>query len=367
MKKRLFLNLLTAIFLLSGCATSKLPANGNAATTHAESSQPAETAAPATSQHTSPSMTRLAAVDLVNALMQLDEYHPTGKPLHIQHADNEFNRELNAVLETAGFRLEPTHTDAARLVKTSDKTNPDNAAIRSFKVSIENLQLKRDYETQDGRVKPASYLYVKGASTGQLKLNDQIFDSPSYAVDNKQLQADALVSTEKQPEVKIVSASSTNTEKQELKQQNQTPPIQESIAMQINGQREPGPVTRGENLVLTIHSVKDANLHCYYRDADNTVMRVYPNRFSKNPRIDAGKLLKIPSVDDWSIKAPDTAATEEFMCIASETSQQHLTDFLQQSSDFEPMPVGSFDQLLAELNQANGSQPNSMRINIQTN
>ena len=139
-----------------------------------------------------------------------------------------------------------------------------------------------------------------------------------------------------------------------------------TVGMWINGQINPKSFSRGEKLVVTVHSNNDVELFCYYRDKSDVIMRIYPNRFSVKSLTEAGRITKIPATDNWSIEAADSAATEELMCIASDPAEQELNRILNDTPDFEPLSVNSFEDLLAELQQTSGANPFVSRISIKT-
>lgn len=373
MNNRLFCAIV-AILLSSGCAltgTSNGPANGPISNTATQA------IGLATDQvNTNLPKARLAAVDLVNALMQIDGYHPADEPLLVRAVNSEFEREISAVLDIAGYKLTTTEqSDAPRLIKFYAAAIADKEHSQSYQIRVDDISLGRDYQQLNERTAPVSNLHVEGLSAASIKLNDHIFDRhpASQTAPNIDTLKDKDIATAKDTAApQEIQASATVSEEPQ-----ETPePIAENIdkdtlmpttvGMWINGQINPKSFSRGEKLVVTVHSNNDVELFCYYRDKSDVIMRIYPNRFSVKSLTEAGRITKIPATDNWSIEAADSAATEELMCIASDPAEQELNRILNDTPDFEPLSVNSFEDLLAELQQTSGANPFVSRISIKT-
>jgi len=100
-------------------------------------------------------------------------------------------------------------------------------------------------------------------------------------------------------------------------------------------------------LSLTVKTNQDAYLYCYYRDAGETVARIFPNKFTPDSYIAANRPTVIPGENArFGIVFDEPEATEEVLCIASKRETGlNLPDDLKQE-DLVPLPVDTLDEVL---------------------
>ena len=162
-----------AMLCLSGCA--KLPFKGdNQDGGDGQSNQDQS----ALSQY------ELVAIDMVNAMVQINELHPTTLPdIKLASPKNSFGSALFTVLDSAGYNvrqpelglvyanLEWSITPVAEIGASADDTLP-----QTFSIALNGATLSRSYELGDRRVKPTSNLKLIGVGQAAIKLHDEIFD-----------------------------------------------------------------------------------------------------------------------------------------------------------------------------------------------
>jgi len=122
--------------------------------------------------------TDMVSIDLVNALMQVDELHPAVKSLEMQIPDSDFGRSLRKVLSLAGYQINTTLSGARDSLEYSASRNSSGSAAGStwtYQLGVDSVKIKRDYSVENGRVLPASSLYVQGTDPSAIQLNDYIF------------------------------------------------------------------------------------------------------------------------------------------------------------------------------------------------
>ena len=326
----------------------------------------------ATDQGRAPEL--IIASDLVNALMQVDGYHPTTTRLQIQKSTKlGFGKTLNLVLANVGYDIE--YVDAPmgdRFVQytTSDHKNNTGSVPKTYHLVVGEVEFKRDYETIGGRVQPASNLLMAGVDPMTIKLNDQIFGLDAGAEPVVQQKHSA-------PEqVNVPAEPAPETPASALQPVKNTPPADEhqiiepsgsAIDLLVNGESSPSEYNVGDNLVFTVRSRFDIRLSCYYRDPDGSVIRMYPNRFAPQSTIGAGELVHIPASDEWALQATRSGATDSVMCLSVEPDQEIAMSRFESAPDLEPLSVSGFDELLNELKLQTGITPHTQRLSIRVN
>lgn len=108
----------------------------------------------------------------------------------------------------------------------------------------------------------------------------------------------------------------------------------------------------GETITLKVQSAQDTYLHCFYQQANNTVVKVFPNRFRQSAVIHGGDVVDIPDAQmPFRLKFDKPSSQEEFSCIASATDLSDVLPLEIVNRDLEPIPVDSLDDITAVFNQ----------------
>lgn len=147
--------------------------------TSKRTSQPVE-GAPSTVELTSDfSRSKLIAADFVSTMTQLPESNPSETILHTNKPSSRFGELLLSSLQGAGFDLRIGDArssnwlayNAKREDTSSDAGNP----IYTFIISAGSIKLKRSYEVDQYGVKPAGSMFVRGATTDNVAMDNSIF------------------------------------------------------------------------------------------------------------------------------------------------------------------------------------------------
>jgi len=138
---------------------------------------------------------KLIAADFVSTMAQLPEINPANTILHTEKPDSRFGQLLLSALQRAGFGLRLGSTQANNWLKYSaDQDEQTAAASRSgnpvytFIVAAGDVKLKRSYEVDSYGVSPAGNMFVLGATTSNVVIDDSIFNirTPQPAEESKQ-------------------------------------------------------------------------------------------------------------------------------------------------------------------------------------
>jgi peptidoglycan hydrolase-like protein with peptidoglycan-binding domain len=95
----------------------------------------------------------------------------------------------------------------------------------------------------------------------------------------------------------------------------------------------------------------DGVLYCYYKDVSGAIARIYPNRFSPDPFIKAGRAMSLPpETSPFKIKF-DQAGREQISCYASDRDMVLPANL--KAADLTPLKVGSMDEIAAAFRKSN--------------
>ncbi len=332
----------------------------------------------ATDQGRAPEL--VIASDLVNALMQVDGYHPTTTRLQIQKSPkHKFGQTLHAVLANVGYDIEYVSSPMGdRFVQytLSDHKNSAGSIPKTYHLSVGEVEFKRDYEVIGGRVQPASNLLMAGVDPMTIKLNDQIFGLEASVESDEQLPPQQPGPEQVSERVNVQTEPVPETPASGLQQVSNVQPAgqhqgidqsESAIDLLVNGESSPREYNEGDNLVFTVRSRFDVRLSCYYQDPDGSVIRMYPNRFTQQSNIRAGELVHIPANDEWAIQATRSGANDKVMCLSVDSEQEVAMSGFESAPDLEPLPVNNFDELLNELKLQTGIMPQIERLSIRVN
>jgi len=125
------------------------------------------------------SRSKLIAADFVATLTQLPETGPGETVLHTRKPETRFGTLLLSALQRAGYDLRMGSDGSPNWLAytadqgeaLSDYGNP----IYTFIVSAGAVKLKRSYEVDQHGVRPAGSMFVRGADTDNVVLDDSIF------------------------------------------------------------------------------------------------------------------------------------------------------------------------------------------------
>lgn len=121
-------------------------------------------------------MEYLAAVDLINTVVQVPRLHPANSEvLQMKRPTPGFGQNLYDVMTVAGYEIRIVDTDTVRepQVSYSQRTGTNKT---TFQINIEQFKARRAYSVQNSRVKPDSSIYIFGADPDNINTNDLIFE-----------------------------------------------------------------------------------------------------------------------------------------------------------------------------------------------
>jgi uncharacterized protein DUF4384 len=112
---------------------------------------------------------------------------------------------------------------------------------------------------------------------------------------------------------------------------------------------------KGEAINLLVQPTRDAFVYCYLQDENAKITRFFPNRFAKDPLVSASRPLSLPGTQRFALTLNDKGVQETIACIA--TGRDVMKDLPANvvGTDFEPLPLGSLEQLRAAFTKAAGN------------
>jgi len=91
-------------------------------------------------------------------------------------------------------------------------------------------------------------------------------------------------------------------------------------ALQLTAEKERFVYRRGENLRFGVSVARDSYVECFYRRADDVILKVYPNRFQQGGKLLAGMKATFPNPVFFSMEAGEAGEAgknETLMCLGS--------------------------------------------------
>ncbi|MGH8602066.1 MAG: DUF4384 domain-containing protein [Gammaproteobacteria bacterium] len=139
----------------------------------------------------------------------------------------------------------------------------------------------------------------------------------------------------------------------------------------LNTDRGPQPSYRlGETLKLRVEVAQHAFLYCFYRDSNNSVSRIYPNRFQSNAFIQGRHAVNIPppnlEAKSFEMRFERAGVQEEVACLSSSRELGlSLPDALK-LQDLQVLPVRSLDEVVGAFKALDraGIRESRLSINI---
>ncbi|HHJ18255.1 MAG TPA: DUF4384 domain-containing protein, partial [Gammaproteobacteria bacterium] len=121
----------------------------------------------------------------------------------------------------------------------------------------------------------------------------------------------------------------------------------------------------GESLSFKVKTTTDANVYCYYQQADGKIFKVFPNRFTPSAQVRASEHLVIPGKNHFELKLDQRGTTERVMCVASrEDLDTKLPPVLSERS-LQPLPLKKLDSVYYYYKQVADIRPLMQSINIE--
>jgi hypothetical protein len=110
----------------------------------------------------------------------------------------------------------------------------------------------------------------------------------------------------------------------------------------------------GEAFTPVVRPSQDAYVYCYLQDEHAKIMRFYPNRFAKDSLVLASRPLLLPGAMRFQLAMNTRGAKETVACFATRRDVSVALPASLLGTDFEPLVVGSIDQLRSAFAAASG-------------
>jgi len=321
----------------------------------------------------------IIATDFVNSLVQVKGLAPDEIELYLKDSKNHFGKRLTQAFDAGGYQVHLSAVNASAVATTFIIIKPETdqssatAGVISYQIEVGRVQLRRDYEYINDLFIPRSPMYIRGASSENIKSRDNIFVPKTQLTliaanekynggVNRVVQSSKAQSTGVTPK----SVANSTVEKTKIPQPTATADSTSTTLPQINLQTEYASVHKeGEPIVLSIILSQDSSLYCYYQDGDGNIAKIFPNRFSPENRLKAGQKIQIPNTDKWQLLATKTNTNEEFLCIAAGSEiDKRLTD-LKNIPDLQPLSVNSLPQVYEKYTAIAGYTLGNQKMSVE--
>ena len=124
--------------------------------------------------------------------------------------------------------------------------------------------------------------------------------------------------------------------------------------------------SKGESITLLVKPTRDAFVYCYLQDENAKITRFFPNRFAKDPLVSAAHPLSLPGTMRFQLTMNDKGVQETIACMATPRDVMKDLPANVVGTDFEPLPLGSLDQLRAAFTKASGSTVALETLHVQS-
>ena len=120
----------------------------------------------------------------------------------------------------------------------------------------------------------------------------------------------------------------------------------------------------GDKIKVSVISMQDAHIYCYYQDAIGQVFRLFPNRFQTDNSLRAGQTLSMPDSDQWEITATHSDQFEQFMCLAVPADVDSILFETINHPDLFPLKAQSLDQVHSQYQKVTANDLVSHTIEL---
>ena len=102
----------------------------------------------------------------------------------------------------------------------------------------------------------------------------------------------------------------------------------------------------GETVGFHVIPSTSGYLYCYHQDAGGTIRRIFPNRFTRDPRVTANRALTLPGRAPMELRAA-AAGNEAVGCFTTPNEIYSSLPAALRWGDFDPLKLRSFDEVAA--------------------
>jgi hypothetical protein len=116
--------------------------------------------------------------------------------------------------------------------------------------------------------------------------------------------------------------------------------------------------TSRKGLALEVQSTSSGYLYCYSQDpVSQKIVRIFPNRFVRDPRIDAGKPVLLPGGQRFVLNP-----AAQYACLHAPREVYGDLPAPLRWGDFEEIRLKSFDEIRAHFSQVSGAHIELQRL-----
>jgi hypothetical protein len=127
-------------------------------------------------------------------------------------------------------------------------------------------------------------------------------------------------------------------------------PLSLRVASSSDGRK----LRSGEAVQLSIKPNRDAHVYCYLQDEKRQVTRFFPNRFQRDSRVQTAAGLQLPGTMRFELTMNPRGVPETVACFATERDVLAELPPGVNGNDFQPLPVGTLDQVRQAFIKASG-------------
>lgn len=124
------------------------------------------------------------------------------------------------------------------------------------------------------------------------------------------------------------------------------------------------PVAPGAELSVTVKSSENTFLYCYMNTADNSLMRIYPNRYSPDPWLAKNMSMTLPGNMKLRLKAGPAGKNERIYCYNTPKDVSYELPASAMGGDFEPLTGYTPEKLHADFVVASSGSVTEKSIQI---
>jgi uncharacterized protein DUF4384 len=109
----------------------------------------------------------------------------------------------------------------------------------------------------------------------------------------------------------------------------------------------------GDAVELSLKTSQAAYVYCYVQSPSNgKIQRIFPNRFARDPRVEANTPLSIPGEQGFKVPAGAEGVTRQTLgCLATEREVYNDLPPTLRWGDFEDIRLGTFEEVRAAFQQ----------------
>jgi hypothetical protein len=122
---------------------------------------------------------------------------------------------------------------------------------------------------------------------------------------------------------------------------------------------------RGEAINLLLRPTSDAHVYCYLQDEDAKLRRIYPNRFNKDTLVSPTRPLAVPGQMRFQLVMNSKGVKETIACFATARDVTAQLPNAVVGVDFEPLAVGSLEQIRGAFVNATGGAVAQETLHVQ--